>query len=406
MTAAQITRGTETINYSLSVDEIEISGAGSADSFHVRGLSRPTTINGGNGGDLLYLSSDAPTGAGTLSGIDAALTISGGDGTDSLQLSDRGNIGATSGALTSTTITGLGLSNAGVTYAALESIDVRLGTTAAHAFEVRSLGAGVSATVTGGSSSDTFTIGAVSGSARTVDGILGTLTIDGGNHGTNTSSLTVRGQTQTLNVGDTLNVVDTAQTTERTYSVSSTAVGRDGIATIGFGNIETLRLQTGSARDVVAVASTVAAGTTAIETNAGADEVTVTSTANASNLSVNLGSGTDSVTAAVTGTSTFAVISGGDDADAVELQSVAAAARVNVNGGGAADVMTLRGSAATSLVDFTGGTGSDTFNVGVDDELARPGVGSRVCHGSGTRCRPDNADGSRRESCGQHRRHP
>ncbi|MDA1013124.1 MAG: hypothetical protein O3A00_01585, partial [Planctomycetota bacterium] len=364
VTATQVRRGSETVTYTGSVDALVVNGNGSADSFNVQGISRPTTINGGNGGDLFYVSSDAPTGAGTLSTIDAALTINGNDGADSLQLSDRGNFVTSSGTLTRTTVTGLGLSPAGVTYGTVESLDIRLGSTAGHAFEIRSLDAGVSAVVVGGAGNDTFTVGDVSGALRSLDGLLGTLTLDGGNHAVGTSGLTVRGQTQTLNSGDVLNILDTAQATPHSYSVSALAVGRDGIGAIGFGQFETLNLRTGSAADTVAVSTTLNGGTTALQTGGGADVVTVTTTGSNSNLSIDLGTGTDTATLVATGTGTFVVVNGGDDADAIQLQSVADSSHVGVAGNKGGDLISVQGTAATSIVDLAGGDGSDTFNIG------------------------------------------
>ena len=107
-----------------------INTVAGADTVNVQTLTHITTINTGTGADTINVSTDAPANAGTLNAIAAPLFINGQGGVgeiDALIASDAGDAAANTGILTPTTLTGLGLSAAGIIYSGLETLRVELG---------------------------------------------------------------------------------------------------------------------------------------------------------------------------------------------------------------------------------------------------------------------------------------
>ncbi|HEX7167002.1 MAG TPA: Calx-beta domain-containing protein [Acidimicrobiales bacterium] len=93
-----------------------------------------SVVNTGGGTDTINVSTAAPTtnGAGVLTGtlnlVAGHLTINGEGGSDTAYISDAGDATANTGTLTSTVLTGLGMGSQGITYSALEFLNIDLGT--------------------------------------------------------------------------------------------------------------------------------------------------------------------------------------------------------------------------------------------------------------------------------------
>jgi hypothetical protein len=131
-----------------------VNGSALDDNFLIRGTVPATDVqvNGNGGNDVFNVSSDAPTGSGTVDSIQGPLTIQD-SGAATLNVSDIGSTADKTGTLTPTTLTGLGM--AGITYTGLGHLNVDLG-----------------------SGNDTFAINDINPTTVTlVDGGLGTNTV-------------------------------------------------------------------------------------------------------------------------------------------------------------------------------------------------------------------------------------
>ena len=129
------------------------------DAIAVEAIAHATTVHGDDG-------TDATTGADTItvgapdtatprlvSGIDAGLTVDGDGGDDTLVVDDAGDPDDDEVEITATTVTGLDLDADGITYAAIETLDVLTG---AGADTVNVQGTSASTTVTTGDGDDGF----------------------------------------------------------------------------------------------------------------------------------------------------------------------------------------------------------------------------------------------------------
>jgi hypothetical protein len=118
---------------------------------------------------------------------------------------------------------------------------------------VRSLPASVTANLFGGTGNDTFNIGSDANPAlSTLDPILGVVNANGDTHlAAPTTTLTCGLSSNTLAVGDTLNVNDAGHAVGDTYSISPTSVQRQGppVHQINYLTIETLNVNAGTVGD-------------------------------------------------------------------------------------------------------------------------------------------------------------
>ena len=208
----------------LGVDLVEIRTLAGGDRVAVRRIDVEHRVELGEGDDLLAVGTQAAVGftqtptattpvqwpntGGLLDDIDAALTIDGGSGPgafsglDIVTVDDTGDTTANTGTLTSTTITGLGLAAAGITYLAFEDLTIALGS-GADTFTVDSTHAGafrpttirtnagadlvVIRTISGplavdtGSENDTVRVSSTAtGIGGSISGITALLTVQGG----------------------------------------------------------------------------------------------------------------------------------------------------------------------------------------------------------------------------------
>ena len=158
-----------------------VNGGGGNDTISVQSTSSSataarTTISGGAGNDRITVGNPVPvfgTTALTVAGIQGGLTVRGDAGSDTLTIDDTADLNFTSGQLTATGLTGLGMGPGGVAYdGSVEEMKVLLGDGGAF-FTVASTQATTDTTVQAGANN--YLIGI--GSGGNVTGIAGPLTI-------------------------------------------------------------------------------------------------------------------------------------------------------------------------------------------------------------------------------------
>jgi hypothetical protein len=192
---------------------------------------KPVTVNDGSGSDDVYISPSAQN----LNNIQAPVTVHGNHaGTDNLIIDDQNNGGSQTFTL-------------GIDSVARGAASIFYDNLADHV------------TVNGGNGGNTFNVQALSGSYLSVSLNTGPFNnvinvgSPAGSLDTIQAPLTVNGQggLNTLNINDQGNPFD------RTYTVTSNTVGRQGASTITYSSIQTLTVNSGSSsNDVVNVQST------------------------------------------------------------------------------------------------------------------------------------------------------
>src|SRR5205823_1581150 len=131
-----------------------------ADTVNVQTIDGATAVNAGADADMINVGSLAPAVGGTVNAINALLTINGNDGADALNVDDTGDGLANTGTLTSTTLTGLGMTS-GIVYGTLESVNVNLGS-GGDSFTIASTHAGAT-TLNTNAGADTVNVQTIGG---------------------------------------------------------------------------------------------------------------------------------------------------------------------------------------------------------------------------------------------------
>ncbi len=219
-----------------------VDGSDANDTFNVQSLDNDLTINTGTGTDVINVSSNAPTNTGSLDDILATLILRDTGGSDTLNVSDSGDADAdANGGLSDTEITGI-FGSGGATHkidyndggaSEIENINIDLGS-GGDSFGISGVAGSSTVVLNANGGDDTVNIG---GSANSLDGILGTLTVNGG--------------APSGAVGDTLIVNDAGDNTGTIYSISSGTINRAGIIPIDYTTFEQLDLLTGSGNDAI-----------------------------------------------------------------------------------------------------------------------------------------------------------
>jgi hypothetical protein len=125
--------------------------------------------------------------------------------------------------------------------------------------------------IDGRANTDTIDLGSPSNS---LGGLLGNIFIDGGNHDAGSTTLSILGDSNTLDSGDILNLNDQGDAGAYTYNLGAVTFNRTGTGSVFYGAIETLNLNTAQGAADVNVAGTAAAVNTNISTQAAADDIT------------------------------------------------------------------------------------------------------------------------------------
>ncbi len=266
-----------------TVETVNVLLGSGNDTFNVRSThaAAVTTVNGGPGNDTINVGSLAPAVGGTVNAIAGALFVNGQGGTDTVNVDDTGDPDDNTGLLTSTTLTGLGMGPAGLTYGTVEFLNLNLGS-GHDTLNVRSTHANTDTTVNAGPGNDTINVGSLAPAVGgNVNAIAGALIVNG------------QGGSDTLNVDDTADVLaNVGQLTATT--ITGLGMG-DGIT---YGTLEFLNVNLGAGGDTFVIVST-HAGETNVRANGGADTVYVGSIAGLTHIYG--GDGSDLVVVGATG---------------------------------------------------------------------------------------------------------
>ncbi len=252
---------------------IRLGSAGTR--FDIRSTLPVTLLETGGGDDVVNVSSDAPTNAGTLHALAGHLTIDGQGGADTVNLSDAGDTAGDTGQLTSTDLTGLG--TAGVTYLRFETLNLVLGS-GNDTLTIASTHAGTTTLATGGGS-DLVNVRTIAG-LTTVDTGAGADTVRVGTTAPTGGGL-LDGIAALLQLtggsaSDTLVLDDGGDTTSNTGRLTLDHLSGLGTSSAGidYFGFEVLTVQLGSGADTFYVDST-HLGSTTVAAGAGADAVLV-----------------------------------------------------------------------------------------------------------------------------------
>ena len=302
-------------------------GEAGDDTFNVQSIGGETWLDGGDGADVINVSSNAPLNTGVLTGLQGVLyVISGGGGMDVLNISESGS--AVADTILVDTAVGE-ISSAIVPFTIYDvygyfAAGIHLWTgSAGDTINIRSANANEPVTIHAGGGDDTFNVSSdAPTNSGTLNDIHALLTIDGG-AGANT-----------------LNVSDAGDATANTGTLTATALTGLGMTGgITYGTVETLNIALGSGADQFTIQST-HSNTTNVHTGAGADTVDIRT---------------------IAGVTT---VNAGDSDDTLNVSSDAPAHLGNLDGIAATLTMDAGAGANTLVVsDYAGATAN--ANVGV-----------------------------------------
>jgi hypothetical protein len=242
------------ITYS-GVVALNISLGSGGDIFNVQSThaTTVTTLNTGLGANVVNVGSLAPMTGGIVDGIQGALIIVGG-GNDTLNVDDTGSAPAKTGTLTATTLTGLGMGAAGITYSGVIALNISLGS-GSDIFNVQSTHATTVTTLNTGLGANVVNVGSLApATGGIVDGIQGALILQGSGN-------------------DTLNVDDTGTTADKTGTLTATTLtglgmGENGIA---YSGLAVLNISLGSGNDTFTINSVSPSTAMTVDAGAGID---------------------------------------------------------------------------------------------------------------------------------------
>jgi hypothetical protein len=307
--------GNDTLKIVADASPVSLTTGGGSDTVLVQSIAAATSISS-SGNSAIDVGSTAPAAGGVLSGIAAGLTVTGA-GTDTLNADDSGDLFASTGILNATTVYGLGMNSAGISYSGLSNLNLSLGT-ASNTLTVSNTYSGTATLVTGGPSADSITLVAdaspttISGGAgndhinvQSVSAVTSIITGGGndvvyvGNNapatpsstGTIAATLTVVG-----GGGTALDLDDTGDNVSKTATITATAVtGISGGAGIAYSGLSVLNLTMGTGGNTVDVNGTAVSATTSINTGAGNDVTNITATSGITDINDGLGTNTVNV---------------------------------------------------------------------------------------------------------------
>ena len=360
------------------------AGSGN-DIVNIEGLGAPTTVFGGTGNDTVSVGSLAPARGGSLSPMGALLTVNGGSGTDTLNVDDSGSSANRTGTLTSSALTGLGMTG-GIDYSNIAALNIYLGS-GTDTLSIASTDPG-STTIYAGTTADTIDVQSISG-PTTIDGGAGNLTTNvgskepasGGVLATISAALVVNGGSGV----NSLVADDSGSTGSETGTLTSDTITGLGMASgityngmasvsafLGQGTVQfniasthtgTTFVQAGNSADTIDIGSTL--GATTVTGGSGADTINVISTGAATTL--NAGSGAALINIESTGGVT--TVNSDRAVTTVNIQSIGGATTVNGDG---QDVINVGSKAPQSggdlsgisaLLAIVGASGMDILNV-------------------------------------------
>jgi hypothetical protein len=233
------------------VTAIVVDGGDGNDTINVEKTPAgvPVTVNLGAGTDTVYVS---PT-AQLLQNVGGTVTVNGGSGTGSVTIDDQLDTLPAQWTVTGTGV--MAILNGGLTesinYAGLKGVTINDGT-GGDSFSVQSTAAGTATTIQG-RAGDTVNVG----KSGSVQGILGPLTVAGGN---------------------ALVVDDSADPAPRTVTMNSTSITNLAPASITYSGIASLTMDGGFGGNTIGVQNTAAGTNTTVNSGNGPDVVYVRGT--------------------------------------------------------------------------------------------------------------------------------
>jgi len=217
-------------------------------------------VNGGNGNDTFTFGGPFPPLVGNLYGtIQGNVTVDGQGGSNTVVVDDRGTGGPTSWSITDTN---LSRNNAArVTYNSVQGLTLHAGS-GGNTINVLETASGTPVTVNAGSGNDTVDVGANFFGLRTLNSILGPLTVNG------------QGGTS-----DSIILHDENTTVAQTYTVGSASVLRGAAeflaSFVNYGTVESLVLNATNLADTIDVRSTASGTPVTINAAGGSDRIVV-----------------------------------------------------------------------------------------------------------------------------------
>lgn len=382
---------------------VVVNTAGGDDTVNLAAVSYPLTLSTGTGTNTINAGDLAPTlTGGKLVKLQGAISIDGTAGATTLNLDNTGDTSPQVANLTASALTGLGMGSAGITYTALASLNLSLGS-GGNAVTIAATAAATVTSLTGGTGTDVFDVVSTAGPFIISTGS-GNTTVNVAVLNAMQGAISVTG-----NGSDTLNIDDSADTSDKTGTLSSSQLTGFGLAAggISYSTVDTLNVMLGSGNLNVLVTSTAAGTATTLTTGSGNDTITVDSTG-PSPTTILAGAGDDTVHIhATTGITTVAVGTGTNSVDvhsyAGMLDTIQGALNLTGNGtdtitlddtGSSADkTVTLSGTAVTATgsatITYAGDTGLATLNLNLGSGISsltilttRAGATTNVTTGS------------------------
>ncbi len=370
------------VNYS-DLDFLTINGISGNDTFNVRSTSAATTLNTGTGINTVNLGSIAPVNGGIVDGIQGALTIVG-NGSDVLNIDDTGSVADKVGAMTSSTLTGLGMGVGGITFGGISVLNIGLGSGNDTLTIVNT--PSVPTNINGNSGDDTFNVQGTTGVTNLNGGAgndtfnLGSLTpAVGGNVNSIAGQLNINGGGNS----DVINVDDTGDTVANAGYLTSTQLTGLGLGSgVNYLAVESLNINLGSGNDMFGVQSTNATTATTLNTGAGSNSVIVGTLAPSTGGTVNnifgtlivVGSGSDTLVVdddgdaiAKSGTLTPTTITGLGMGSGITYSGLSA---LIISLGSGDDTFTVNDMTNTTVTTIYGGPGSNSASLNFNGDFA------------------------------------
>ena len=304
------------------------------------------------------------------------LTITGDGDNDTLNVDDTGDMAANTGMLTSTELTGLGMTGK-ILYGTLEALKIGLGS-GDDTFTLKSTHGGTTELNTN-AGGDTVQVQSIAGATTISTGsnvdtvnVGSTAPTAGGNVNAIAALLTLQGDGDS----DTLNVDDSGDSLANVGTLTNSSLRGLGMASgIDYFDFETLQVDLGSGDDTLTVSST-HARTTTLNTNSGQDTVHLLTVSGQA--FVNTQQGNDIVN--VQSISAPTTVHSGDGDDTVNVGSKAPATSGTLNLIGAH--LSVQGDANSDTLNVDDG-GDTISNAGVltATTLTGLGMGGSITYG-------------------------
>jgi Ca2+-binding RTX toxin-like protein len=386
-----------TIQSTAGATQTTVNDSGGASIVNIQTIASPLTLNGSSDSDTFNVGSLAPDSGGTVNGIGALLRLNGNapdSGSDVLNLDDTGDSDNNTGSLTSTTITGLGLSPAGIVYTGIEHLIISLGSgddsftiNSTHGsstpvfqedttlntgpgsdtvdifdvtdllfvngeadgdhFNVNSMGTGSTTTLHGNDGNDVFNVRAMDGDVTVSgDGDDDTINVGSEAPALPSSPTSQRGTIDLINglltvdggsgSNDVLNVDDSDPGNDAKSGTltASTIRGLELEQGIDYSNLDTLNIWLAFGDNTFNIDST-HTGETTVNTAQGEDTIHINDASGL--LVVNGEAGADTVNVNLTGSGSVAVLNGDGDDDVFNIRDMDG--RVHVSGGAGNDTV-------------------------------------------------------------------